>query len=163
MKIGIVVHSHTGNTFSVAKRLQEMLNSQGNEAVIERLVPVDEEGSLKGNFNIKEEPNLSDYEVLIFAAPVWGFSLSGVMKNYLAVISSLKDKKIMCFITKALFVNGFGGEKTINKIIELTTAKGGEFMGYGIVCWKEKKREIMTLELLEKFRGILHESSEKLS
>lgn len=162
MKIGIIVHSHTGNTYSVAKRLEEMLVSIGHEIKIEKLEPVDEEGTLKGNYNLVSQPDLSGYETLIFAAPVWGFNISGLMKNYMTNISTLKDKKVMCFITKGLFVNGFGGMRSINKIIEITTAKGGEFKGYGIVCWKEKKREELIKGLLEKFRGILDESAEQL-
>lgn len=163
MKIGIIVHSHTGNTISVAKRLQDMLVSMGHDVKLEKLQLVDEEGSLKGNFNLAIKPDLDEYEAVIFAAPVWGFRLSGVMKSYIENIPSLSNKKIFCFITKGLFVNGFGGKKTINKVIEMTTGKGGEFKGYGIVCWTEKKREILIQELLEKFRGILHESPEELS
>ncbi|MDF2592532.1 MAG: hypothetical protein K0S75_1998, partial [Clostridia bacterium] len=37
MKIGIIVYSHTGNTFSVAQRLEEKLTAEGHSVKIEKV------------------------------------------------------------------------------------------------------------------------------
>ena len=42
MKIGIVVHSHTGNTYSVAPRLKEELLKDGHSVNLEKVTAVNE-------------------------------------------------------------------------------------------------------------------------
>ena len=38
MKIGIIVHSQTEHTYSVAQKIKEKLISEGNEADVERVI-----------------------------------------------------------------------------------------------------------------------------
>jgi flavodoxin len=43
MKIGIIIHSETGNTYSVALRLQTKLMESGHHVNLDRLVPLNAE------------------------------------------------------------------------------------------------------------------------
>jgi len=55
MKIGIILYSQTGNTYSVAQKLQEKLIAKGHSVDLERLKAV---GELRpGGKNIQFESN----------------------------------------------------------------------------------------------------------
>ena len=141
MKIGIVLHSHTGNTKNVALRVEEELKSRGHDVVIEKLIPVDEEGSLKGNCKIQSSPDLTQYEMVVFAAPVWAFNLSGVMKEYLEQVETLEGKKgnVLCY--KASSVQSFWWKQ----VCENNSKDGGgkrwsvSWLGYCNLGRKEKR------------------------
>ena len=45
MEIGIIIHSLTGNTMSVAERLQERLVADGHDVEIEQLKTIGEENT----------------------------------------------------------------------------------------------------------------------
>lgn len=45
MKIGIIVHSSTGNTLHVAQRLQQRLSAAGHSALVERVSAMNDEES----------------------------------------------------------------------------------------------------------------------
>lgn len=49
MEIGIIVHSLTGNTLSVAERLQERLAADGHDVEIEQLKTIGEEKTNENN------------------------------------------------------------------------------------------------------------------
>ena len=102
MKIGIVVHSQTGHTLSVAEKLQEKLTAAGHSANIEKISPVDAKQTDPKKIKIEKLPDLSPYDAFVFAAPVQAFSLSPVMKIYLPQLPSLNGKKVACFVTKGL-------------------------------------------------------------
>lgn len=150
MKIGLVVHSHTGNTLNVSKRVKEELEKKGHTVVLEQLKPVDEEGSLKGRLELVDKPSISGYDAIIFGAPVWGFAPSGVMREYMLQIPTLQDKKVFCFVTQSFSFPCLGGNGSIKKLNEICSSKGGIIVGDGIVNYTKKKREPKTLELLNK-------------
>lgn len=68
MKVGIIIHSHTGNTLSVAERLKEKLVAVGHQATIDQVTAVNEDPSAK--VELKTMPDTSTYDALIFGAPV---------------------------------------------------------------------------------------------
>ena len=154
MKICIVVHSHTGNTLSVSKRVKEELERLGHSPVLEQLKPVDEEGTLKGNFQLVSKPDLTEYDVVFIGTPVWGFSPSGVMKEYLANTPSLASKKVFLFVTQSFPFPWMGGNGSIKKLTEICAGKGAIIIGSGIVNYTKKKREPKILELLEKLKEV---------
>jgi len=150
MNIGIIVHSHTGNTLSVAVKLQERLKEKGIEATIERVVAANEDPSASGNVVLKSIPDTSKYDTLIFAAPVRAFSLSPVMKPYLSQLASLQNKNIGCFVTEHLPFPWMGGNKAIQIMTKLIEAKNGEVLVTGIVHWSSKKRDRMISDIINR-------------
>lgn len=141
MKIGIIVFSKTNNTFSVAERLRAALVEKGLDVEIERIVPENDDPGVKPPIVFTNQPDVSPYDVVIFASPVWAFSLAGVMKEYLEQVSSLQGKKVFSFVTKQLASKFTGGTKANRQIISAVALKGGMVEKSFIVSWKNKKRE----------------------
>lgn len=150
MKIGIIVHSHTGNTLSVAVRLKETLESSGNSVNLEQIEAASDNPSEK-NVMLKTLPDANGYDLIIFGAPVWGFSLSTVMKAYLSQLPSLNGKKVSCFVTQHFSYPFLGGNKSIREFKKACESQGLIVSETGIINWSNKKREKMTAELIEKF------------
>jgi flavodoxin len=150
MKIGIIVHSQTGNTLSVARKLQEKLTAAGHSANIEKISPVDAKQTDPKKIQVEKLPDLSPYDALVFAAPVQAFSVSLVMKAYLPQISSLNGKKVACFVTKGLPFKWTGGNHAISQIKNGIESKGGKVVATGIISWSGGDREKRITDTIEK-------------
>ncbi len=142
MKIGIIVFSQTGNTLSVAQKLEETLKSSGHTVKIEKIIPADENPK---NINIKtflSVPDVGPYDIVIFASPVQGLTLAPVMKQYLSQmqISSLDGKKVYCFVTQYSKKAWLGGNRAVRCITALCKTKGADILSSGIVNWSSDAR-----------------------
>ncbi|MEL7607976.1 MAG: hypothetical protein AAGU74_00550 [Bacillota bacterium] len=51
MNVGIIVYSHTGNTLSVAQKLEQALRDRGHAVSITRVEPVQEDPRGPGPFS----------------------------------------------------------------------------------------------------------------
>lgn len=155
MKIGIYIHSKTGNTRSVAQRLQEKLISAGHTASIHSISAVhDEEADFK-KVELQDKPDVLGYDVLVFGAPVRGFSLSAVMHAYLTRIGSLEGRKTACFMTQSFPYPWMGGNRALKQLCKICTDKGANIFETGIINWSNAaKRETLIRALLEKLCNI---------
>jgi len=153
MKIGIIIHSHTGNTLSVGEKLREVWGSEGHEVTLERVRAENEEPSEALKTALAEAPEIASYDVVVFGAPVRGFSLSPVMKKYLNQIESLKGKEVYCFVTQQLKSPIFGGNHSLGQMKQLCLSKGERVSKSGIVNWSNKKRDEMIDKIVENFTG----------
>ena len=150
MNIGIIIYSQTGNTNSVALKLKEKLSTAGHLVGIEQIEISGKLGPRATNFQFKTKPDVDKYDTLVFGAPVQAFSLSPVMKSYLTQIASLKNKKVACFVTKALPFYWTGGNQAVNKMKKICESKDGTVCGTGIVIWMAKRREKKIADVVEK-------------
>ena len=139
MKIGIIVHSQTGNTYTVAEKLQEMLIALGYSATIEKVTQKSSKPTDVRGVQLEEKPDSSKYDVLIFGAPVWGFSLSSVMAAYLTQLTSLQSKKVVCYVTKALPFSWTGGYRAISQMKNMVKSKDASVCGSEIILQKSIK------------------------
>lgn len=153
MKVGIIIHSHTGNTLSVAERLKEVLAAAGHLVCLERVEAVDENPNEAMNVKLKTIPSISSYDIIIFGAPVRGFSLSPVMKVYLAQLPSLNGKKVGCFLTQAFPHPAMGGNQAMGQFRTACESKGANVLQTGIVNWS-MGREKKIANVLEKLGKI---------
>jgi flavodoxin len=154
MKIGIVVYSQTGNTFSVAEKLKEKLTAAGHNVKIERLTTVGGEVDAK-KAKIEKLPDLSGYDELAFAAPVQAFSLSGVMAGYMNQLPPLNNKQAVVFTTKGLAMAWTGGNRAIKQLTKGVESHGGKVVGSGMVFWGRKDRDDQIAGLVAKLAGSL--------
>jgi menaquinone-dependent protoporphyrinogen IX oxidase len=154
MKIGIIIHSQTGNTYSVAQKLMEKLSAKGHTVNLERLEPVGEVHPGVKNLQLKSLPDVTAYDALVFAAPVQGFSLSVALATYLTQLSSLQGKKLAGFVTMAFPYSWLGGNRTIDQMKQFCETKGGAIIGTGIINWMSKRRETQISELVERLSGL---------
>lgn len=150
MKIGIIVHSQSGNTLSVAQRLNEKLSAAGHSVSIQRVSSINDDESDIQKICLREKPDIGAYDVLLFGAPVRGFSLSPVMQAYLSTFSSLSGKQIACFITQGLPVPWMGGNRALKQMVDICKSKGVTPYGTGIVNWPNaEKREKLIQTVVE--------------
>ncbi len=149
MNIGILVHSHTGNTLSVAEKLEQALLNAGHTARIERITAVNEDPSAANDITLKDIPDIAGYDALLLGAPVRGFSLSPVMGKYLAQIGPLNGRKIGCFVTQKFPKPWMGGNRSVRQMAELCRAKGAAVTKTGVVNWDNKAREAQISSVVE--------------
>jgi len=137
MKIGIIVYSQTGNTYSVVEKVKEELTNKGHEVNINRLEPLNPNDVHPGAKNIKYKnlPELEKYDGYIFASPVQAFSLAAGMESYLNDIEKLNNKKTACVLTKGLPFNWTGGTRAMKQLKGLVEAKKGNVVETGIIKW----------------------------
>lgn len=153
MKTGIVVYSKTGNTFSVAQRIKNALLKIEREVSLEQVTVRNEHENIK-KMQLKDKPEVRDYEMLILGAPVWGFSLSTVMDAYLAQVGPLQGKKVICFVTHAFPYSWLGGNRAIGQMKKLCAAMGADVVETGIIDWSNKQREAQITRLVEIVGGL---------
>lgn len=152
MKIGLFVHSFTGNTLSIAEQLTEKLQKGGHTVELKRLEPVG--GEDKNEIDIhrisfQPEPEISGYDYVIIGAPVRGFSISPVLAAYLNKVPSLKGQKIDLFVTQAFPYRWMGGNNAIKQMRNTCEKMGAVVGNTAIINWRNKKKEAQIQELLE--------------
>jgi flavodoxin len=125
MSIGIIIHSKSGHTYSAALKLQEKLISDNHKVSIEKVIPAGAAHPGIKNLQLETRPDVSVYDGLIFAAPVWAFALSPVMATYISGLGSLKGKKIAAFVTMGFPFAWMGGSRAIRQLKQSCEAKGG--------------------------------------
>lgn len=155
MKIGIVVHSKTGNTRSVAEKLQEKLAKSGHEVRLESIEVAGDGRSNSRQFRLANCPDIGAYDYVIFGAPVWGATVSSVMAAYLKQLSTLKGKRVLCFVTMLFPFSWMGGTSAIAKMRTVSETKGADICGTGIVRWSGRGREERIAAMVSEFTQVI--------
>lgn len=151
MKIGIVVYSQTGHTLSVAERLHDSLKSKGKDVTLAKIGSTRNMKNNPSNFEITKAPKIDNYDIIIFASYVEAFMLCPVMKRYLSDVTSLKGKKVWCFVTEQFPYAWMGGNKANRKIASICKEKGATVEKAKVINWGNKKREDMIKKLINDF------------
>ncbi|MBE0479129.1 NAD(P)H-dependent oxidoreductase [Candidatus Aerophobetes bacterium] len=141
MRIGIIVHSQTENTYHVGEKLREKLLESTPDVAVERVNMVGGNRPQGKDIQIEHPPEVDGYDVVIFGSPVHAFSLCPAMKTYLEELPSLEHKKIACYVTKRLPFAWTGGKRAIGEMKKICQAKGGIVFETGIVVWNKKRSE----------------------
>lgn len=151
MKIGIIVYSQTGNTYSVATKIKEALIKKGHSVEIDKIEAIRETKQNVNNIKISKMPDVEKYDGLIFASFVEAFSLCPVMDTYLKQLKSLNNKKIAVYVTQFFPYPWMGGKHAIKQMKKNLILKGNAITETGIVNWKNKNREQIIQKLVEQF------------
>jgi flavodoxin len=140
MKIGIIVHSKTGHTLSVAQKMRERLAANGHSAEIERVTAADEREFDARNVRLRTNPPIDKYDAIVLCAFVQGGRLSPAMTAYLNGIKSFSGKKAACLLTQFFPFSSWGGNQTIAQMTGIIRSKGAEVPGTAIVHWSSFRR-----------------------
>ena len=140
MKVGIIVYSKTGNTFSVAEKIRDVLQAKGAEVTLERFMAETSAGSNQP-IGLTYRPMCSGYDVLIFGAPVQAFSLDPAMKMYFNEIYDLDKVPTGIFITEHLKKAWMGGNQATRQLTALLKKKGNTPLNLGLVNWSSERKE----------------------
>ena len=154
MNIGIVVHSQTGHTLSLAEILKERLLAAGHAVTLEQ---VETSGRAKpgaADVQLKNKPGIDPYDALVLGCPVWGGVMSSAMTGYLEQVISLQGKRVACMVTH-IFPPGLGANQTIDQMKGVCESKGAIVCGSGSASWFPLGRKRRTAELVERLNWAL--------
>ncbi len=154
MKIGILIHSKTGNTLNVAEKIMTKLKADGYLTSIEQITAANDDEADINKIQLTNSPNINDYDIIILGGPVRGFSLSPVLQAYLTKCESLQGKKINCYVTQFFPYPWMGGNRAIAQMKELCESKNAKVMNTSIVNMKNKNRDKMIVDTVEKLSCI---------
>ena len=153
MKIGIIVHSQTGHTLSVAHKLREQFLNAGHTVSIERVAASNDTETNVDSVALTCAPKLDEFDMLIFGAPVCGYMLSPVMQAYLRQLPSLKGKVVLGFVTQFFPKPTMGGNQAMERLSAICCSKGVEVTKTGIINWLNPfKRKKLIVETVDKFQ-----------
>jgi len=150
MKIGIILYSQTGNTYSVSLKLKEKLVTAGHSVDIERLKVIGEVRPGAKDIKFETLPDTGLYDALVFGSPVQAFSLSSVMASYLTQVPSLQDKKVAFLVTQFFPFPWMGGNRTVGQMKKICEPKGAAVCGAAVINWSKRSREKRITEVVEK-------------
>jgi flavodoxin len=141
MKIGLIIHSRTGHTWSVAEAVGQALRKQGHDVTCERIVAADDAAAKPEQVTFTSCPDIRRYDALVFGAPVRGFNINPVIQAYLGQLPSMGAKPAACFVTMHLKKPWMGGNRALSRMRGLCRDKGLEVLGQAIVSWSSPQRE----------------------
>ena len=141
MNVGIMIYSETGNTLSVAERLEERLVAAGHTVEL-RHVTV-QGGRSRGDrqFTLADAPDVTPYDGVVFGSSVEAFSLSPVMDAYMKTVGTLDGKTVTCLVTQAFPYRWMGGNRALRQMAKHCRARGGKVAAVGVVNWAKSRRE----------------------
>lgn len=154
MNIGIIVHSQTDHTWSVAETLKSALVAKGHQVSMERIRATDDQQPKSDLVNFSECPNPSPYEAVIFAAPVRAFSINPIIKAYLSRMPEQVGKQAACFVTMHLKKPWMGGRKATSTMSSICTAKGMYVLGTAIISWSSSEKEAQIAACVSKLTSL---------
>ncbi|MEW6217348.1 MAG: flavodoxin domain-containing protein [Candidatus Bipolaricaulota bacterium] len=152
MNIGLIIHSQTEHTLSVAEKLQKKLAAAGHTVTLERL---ETEGEVRPGVNLKSVPSVENYDAVAFGSPVHGFALSLAMQTYLRQVPSLAGKRVACFVTQSFPFAWMGGNNALHQMRRAVEAKGAQVRGSGVVNWSRRSRERQIAEVVDRLSRCL--------
>lgn len=151
MKMKIVFYSYSGNTKEVSERLYNALLKQGIECDIQAIHAVDENPNVKPD-ELSENPDVSAFDVLVFASPVRAFSITPIMKLYLEQLPDLNGKKAISFVTHHFPLSWLGGTQTNKTVKGILTDKNADVLETYVIDWSNKKREDQIQSMIESIK-----------
>lgn len=140
MKIGIIVHSVTGNTLQVAKELGEVLTASGHSVELKEIKTESKASPGQTNIKFVELPSLEGYDTLVFGSHTEAFQLEAVMQAYFKQIGELTGIKTACLCTHQFPFSWMGGNGAVNKMKSMCEKKGAVVLGTAVVDWSPKKK-----------------------
>jgi flavodoxin len=160
MDIAIVYYSYSGNTHKAVEIIEQILSE--NNFVKRLRIEAPKESN---NFFIQAlraltrkkieiaslETDLSPYDLIIFATPVWAREIVPAMRSYLDKASGLlHGKQVGIFVT---YGSGFGKENCIDSLKLALENKGAKCIGqFSISQFKVGDKQLIENLLKENMR-----------
>jgi NAD(P)H dehydrogenase (quinone) len=139
MNIGLIIHSQTGHTLTVAERLKTELTGMGHEVDLVHLLPDKPAtpGKLSDPILL---PSLQQYDGIVFGSHAEGLSLAPAMKRAMDAMPSLAGKKVACLVTQYFRQPWLGGSRSVKQMSDLCSKKNGIVKSTATVQWKAEDR-----------------------
>jgi flavodoxin len=151
MNIGIILHSQTGNTYSVGQKIEEKLKADGHSVKLIRIRTKDAADKNEKDIRLDCMPEVKDYDALVFGGWIQAFNLYPGVSMYLNQLPSLSDKKVTCFLTQHFRYKWMGGMIGLSKMKKILTSKGAIVLTAEIINWSEENKRVKQIaDLVEK-------------
>lgn len=138
MKIAIVLHSQSGHTARFAKIIASKFNENGHDADVKLLRTTGNVAPFKKNFELRNPPDINEYDAALFGGPVWAFSASPVIMKYLSQLNSFKGKKAASFATMGFPFLWMGGNQAIKAMDNSLECCGADILKGEVVPYHFK-------------------------
>jgi NAD(P)H dehydrogenase (quinone) len=143
MKIGMFIHSQSGNTAKLGLAVTHSLREKGHEVSIELLRPLGKVHPRVRHVEFRNLPEPDEFDLVIFGGPIWAFGPSPVIVSLLKQLTTLKGKKALCFTTSGFPTAISGARGAIRRINELLDGLGATVLDgvplfWGFYCGKKK-------------------------
>jgi flavodoxin len=156
MNIGIYLHTKTGRTAAVARRIAAEFTKLGDNVETNLLRT---EGTVKPRstaFEIKPVPAVDKYDLIIFGGPVWAFQASPVISKFLDSLrksGTIAGKKTACLVTKGLPFGWTGGSQALGSMRAILTGAGATVLTTLMVSAFRIRNEKELGRIAEAFAG----------
>lgn len=153
MKIGIILHSQTGNTLQVGEKLLEKLRNDGHNVTLLRMQNRQNTDATKRQkeVNLDCMPEVAGYDALIFGGWVEAFQLCSGLTMYLNQLAKIETNNVSCFVTQHFPFRWMGGNNALAKMASILAIKGVKVRASGVVNWSNKQKEKQIDALVELF------------
>ncbi|MDX1357532.1 MAG: flavodoxin [Clostridia bacterium] len=142
MKIGLLVHSVTGNTLSVMKKLQTVLAEKGHEVELKEIKTAAKVDVGQKEADFTQNPSPVGYDAVVFGSHTEAFQLEAAMKLYFRQMDRIEGVKTACVSTHQFPFKWLGGNSAVRKMREMCEEKGAEVVGTAVIDWSpESKRQ----------------------
>lgn len=128
MNIGIIVHSKSGHTFNIARKIAAKCDA---EKIKNEIILLKFEGKIaprSKDIKIIEPPKIDMYDTIVFGAPVWAFTASPIITAYLKQLQKCEGKKMLCFVTMGFPFAFMGGNQAISAMNKLLSKYNGKLL-----------------------------------
>jgi NAD(P)H dehydrogenase (quinone) len=135
MKIGIIVHSKTGTTLRFAEFIKKELEKKHSVDIIQ--LKTDQHVDFKKpgqKIQLVDMPNCTKYDTILAGGPVWAFSASPVIMEFIKN-TQFKNKTFIPFVTMGFPSASMGGKQAI-ALMGKTAAEQGAKPLHGKVVQK---------------------------
>jgi hypothetical protein len=143
MKIGVFVHSKTGNTARLALAVTHALREKGHDVAVELLRPIGKVNPGSRHVEFRNLPDAADFEMVLIGGPIWAFSASPVVTSAIKQIPGLKGKRALYFLTSFLPPPISGCKRAHDLVSRLLKDAGsaqleGCSLSWGLWCSKKR-------------------------
>lgn len=132
LNICIIVHSETGTTLKFGNMIAEKLRMNGHAVDV---VNLETNPRFSGvhmgkvqKFLITNIPDCSKYDILFIGSPVWAFSASPVIMDFIKSLGNITGKKVIPLATMGFPFAFMGGKRSLAMIGAEAAKKGAEIL-----------------------------------
>lgn len=130
MNICVIFYSETGFTKKFANVISDSLKSKGHrveQIEVQTDIPVDRSSMRKNTeISIKNLPDCSSFDLIMFGGPVWGFQSNPVTIRAAEKCSGIEGKSVIPFVTHLFPYPFLGGKSAASQISKILSERGAK-------------------------------------
>jgi len=143
MRIGVMVHSQSGNTARLALAVTHSLREKGHDVSVELLRPIGKVRLMSKQIEFRSLPDTASYDVVLIGGPMWSYNASPVVSSAIRHLRGLEKKRMLFFLTSFL-PNSISGSSRSHACVGKLFADAGAIplegysLSWGLWCGKKR-------------------------